>query len=1360
MPRMVASRVSLPAQEQRVDDRYSLDEVIGRGGTAEVYRARDEKTGQVVALKRALPAAPALAARRRLLLEREYYTLAQLAHPRIIEVYAYGIDEAGAYYTMELLAGEDFATPRKLAWQDACALLLDVASSLAILHSRGLLHRDVSARNVRRGRDGRVKLLDFGALSSMGTSLEVAGTPPYVPPEALQMQVLDARADLFALGALAYYLLAGRHAYGARKLAELRDMWRSAPQPLSRVTPEVPAALSALTMQLLSLDRMARPPSAAEVMRRLCVISGLPIETDIAVSRAYLTMPGLVGREALQVASRRALLRLTQAQGGALLIEGAAGSGRTRALDACVLDGRLLGAQVVRADASLGAAGDWAVARTLCSQLVELLPQQANAVLRPLTPWLGPFLPVLRGETAPRSSWPERNALIRGLRDFVLGLAERERLLLAVDDVDRIDEPSLAFLAALCGHADTRSVVLALTVDSASRTSSDKSLSLLYARAQVLELAPLTAAQTKTLLAPVFGDLPIVQSLSERVYALAQGNPRDTMELAEHLVERGLARYEAGSWSLPPEISESDMPHSMASSLLSRVQSLSADARSVAELMAVTEQPGLSSEQFELLCPEWERSRLYAALQELVTARLLLSAADHYAFYMRGLSQVLRDAMSDESAREAHRRWADMLTQTGADALVRAQHMLEAGRMVEATSLLLSLDLRARYPNVPLIERALRYAGEQGLPARQQRELRLGLLTSTVVALDVTRFTHWAPLALVDLERESGLVAYRELQNVPDPERLMRALNLTQDRRLALPEDERGFDIAEAISRLLRLSNGYAVMAIWTVDAELLQGFPSLKPLASLSPVVGLMQDLLSATEHWVCGRVELALDMFLLLLARITREVPEGIDAEQHRGLCNLFHVLLGMLKASNGIDAEHHAKQLETDATMRASAWRIRQLYQLTQGNALEASSCGRRVDLLKLQQSVELIGAGGVEVVELWSAIRVGDLMSLGAALELVRTAADRYRGWLPVLALGESAYAALQADWPAALAHAEHGLAVAAGRHACCVMLAAARVDALRGLGRVNEAVAEGHRYTRHFVSTLQQPALDLAAAYAYALSAAGRYAEAFSQLEAAAADAARLAVTGHTLGYVFETAAYVALEARDTPRFEVAFAACALEYKRGHNPHLGARLSRLFDAAQSERLRVIQLAGLLDEAGLHIALGVEQSLLRDRFGECIDRLDRAHCALSLMLSQGERASGFWFAASPRGLVLLGGIPSDSPPPELQRWVQTWFEHLPAALFEEQPVTETLDVSTEVETSVQPGVLSNDGDTGMPARLLASDGREFEPLLLGESDRPPLGVFVLEVGRGTRLMPTRALLGEIASALLRHGDVLGK
>jgi serine/threonine-protein kinase len=187
-----------------------------------VFSALDTATGQRVALKRLSPGAPAEA---RALFEREYCVLSSLRHPRIIEVYEYALDAEGPFYTMEQLEGSDLRELAPLPPLAACGYLRDVACSLALLHARRLLHRDVSARNVRTHTDGRAKLLDFGALMSFGSSEQIVGTPPAIAPEALSGQALDQRTDLYSLGALAYFLLTGQHAYAARSVQALPDAW-------------------------------------------------------------------------------------------------------------------------------------------------------------------------------------------------------------------------------------------------------------------------------------------------------------------------------------------------------------------------------------------------------------------------------------------------------------------------------------------------------------------------------------------------------------------------------------------------------------------------------------------------------------------------------------------------------------------------------------------------------------------------------------------------------------------------------------------------------------------------------------------------------------------------------------------------------------------------------------------------------------------------------------------------------------------------------------------------------------------------------------------------------------------------------
>jgi serine/threonine-protein kinase len=261
--------------------RYCVLGELGQGGMASVWSVRDQVTGHNVALKRLSKSAVASHVT---LFEREYHTLATLNHPSIVRAFDYAADEHGPFYTMELLEGADISSRAPLPYQEVCRILRDLASAIALLHARCLIHRDLSARNVWLMPDGSVKLIDFGAMAPFGKPANVAGTPPFIAPESLQAMHVDQRTDLYALGALGYYLTTGRHAFPARTIIELPSAWTERPRSVSkRVTeldrpdlPAVPAEFEALIDGLLSHDPLARPTTAADVISRLTVLGALP----------------------------------------------------------------------------------------------------------------------------------------------------------------------------------------------------------------------------------------------------------------------------------------------------------------------------------------------------------------------------------------------------------------------------------------------------------------------------------------------------------------------------------------------------------------------------------------------------------------------------------------------------------------------------------------------------------------------------------------------------------------------------------------------------------------------------------------------------------------------------------------------------------------------------------------------------------------------------------------------------------------------------------------------------------------------------------------------------------------------------
>jgi hypothetical protein len=354
-------RASAIGPGAEIGGRYRLIQSLGRGGMGEVFRAADRRGGREVALKRF-----------RLDLEqhedllrfrREFHTLARLRHPRIVEAYDFGIEDGRPFYTMELLDGQDFGDLAPLPWQKACPLLRDVASALAFLHARSLLHRDIASRNARCTPDGRAKLIDFGMLATMGATSEIVGTVHSIAPEMILGFPMDGRADLFGFGALAFWLLTGRHPRRARNLNDLiREGRTRAPRP-SSIEPSVPEPLDELVLSLLSHEPLGRPASAAEVIDRLGAIAGLPPADELEVVRGYVRSADLVGRKHELEVVRKRLMRALAGSGGTVVVEARTGMGKTRLLHEIELEAKLAGALVLRGLAQGG--GPYALLREL-----------------------------------------------------------------------------------------------------------------------------------------------------------------------------------------------------------------------------------------------------------------------------------------------------------------------------------------------------------------------------------------------------------------------------------------------------------------------------------------------------------------------------------------------------------------------------------------------------------------------------------------------------------------------------------------------------------------------------------------------------------------------------------------------------------------------------------------------------------------------------------------------------------------------------------------------------------------------------------------------------------------------------------
>jgi len=358
-----------------ISNRYQIEEQLGRGGMGAVYRATDRLNGETVALKRVMTPTHHLqfASRQstdsavshssylRIALAQEFHTLASLRHPNIIRVLDYGFDdEKLPYLTMDLLD-----QPRTILEAGVSApletkinLLVQMLQALAYLHRRSVIHRDLKPDNVavvhENGTD-RVRVLDFGLaltpeyLNSGGDN--VAGTIAYMAPEVLQGDYASEASDLYAVGVIAFQMLAGAHPFEASSNVEMiKKVLKTEPDLTSLIhiqpraeTDEIvivfsdappQRTLSEIIGRLLAKHPIERYRDAEAVITDLCAAVGIPVprESD-AIRESFLQAARFVGRENELRQLRAAMTDAVDGKGSLWLIGGESGVGKSRLIE-------------------------------------------------------------------------------------------------------------------------------------------------------------------------------------------------------------------------------------------------------------------------------------------------------------------------------------------------------------------------------------------------------------------------------------------------------------------------------------------------------------------------------------------------------------------------------------------------------------------------------------------------------------------------------------------------------------------------------------------------------------------------------------------------------------------------------------------------------------------------------------------------------------------------------------------------------------------------------------------------------------------------------------------------------------------
>jgi tetratricopeptide (TPR) repeat protein/tRNA A-37 threonylcarbamoyl transferase component Bud32 len=632
---------------------YVVENPVARGGMATVLAVIDTRNQQRVAMKLLLSVADTEESRTRF--RREFRALSRLNHPNVLRVFEWGLYGDRPWFTMELVPGHDLraevdlllALPPKERFARSANILEQIARALAYIHDRGLIHRDITPANVMVRPDGTATLMDFGVVKEMGAELtsvnELIGTVAFISPEQISGDEIDARADLYSLGAVLYLLLTGKRPFSAHTIhGFLEKHLHAAPRPPRELDPLVPEGLEAICLRLLAKKPEDRYASATHLLH---VLGGSADDEDLDRDK---WPPRAIGRMTLKARLRDALDALAAGKGGgALVLHGPLGQGKTRLLEL--------------------------VATYAARRGVRVAIGRCQPHDRPFGAFAGvyqalgsdPMLPILDDVFGAEEDGRvhERYPVVAAFRELV---KRRAPCAILIDDLERADPATLEMLLYLIRNTRERAddpVLYVLAHESPLR----RQLIDVPGLTQV-ELGPLDASEVEELVISVLDSEPASLALARRLYQESKGSPAFIADMLRGLIDDGLIVRKDHHLALTVDASEITrsrlpMPASLRQALQERLAPLSAQAIEVGRTLALARRR-VDLDVLVEVAPLPE-DQLMDALDELVDRQIVeehrADDRDQVDLSHARFRDVLLEALPPEDKRARHQRMGEAL---------------------------------------------------------------------------------------------------------------------------------------------------------------------------------------------------------------------------------------------------------------------------------------------------------------------------------------------------------------------------------------------------------------------------------------------------------------------------------------------------------------------------------------------------------------------------------------------------------------------------------------------------------------------------------------------------------------------------
>ena len=558
---------------------YRLLDRIGQGGMGQVFRAEDTRLQRLVAIK-ILHSHTSGDTWRRLL--REARAAAALSHPSIVTIYSVEEAENQCFIVMELLEGATLADRLERGPLDVSELRTigaQVADALDAAHAAGIVHQDVTPRNILLTADGRAKLGDFGlsrlvdlrsvSQDSTRTNLEGAGTLYYMSPEQARSEPSTARSDLFSLGAVLYHAATGRRPFGGTStFAVLDAIVTHTPAPPSAFRQDLSTAFDALLARMMAKRVEDRTLDASEAAAALRNIGASSVPSGAGTVDVHgdtrRGKPPFVGRARELAQLSAGFSRAAAGAGTTVVVTGDAGMGKTALLDTFLHARDTLAANaIVCRGQSVEHSGVGEAYFPVIDALTPMVVSPGYGLyefVRTLAPsWRSQF-PGAYSNQDVASSPPTPGRLARELGDVLSAAARSRPLIMILEDVHWAD-PSTIELVRHLAHRATRAAFLIIATCRAEETAAPLSpitqaFAELEARGicDIIALNRLDEATVHEYLERRFGPGEVWRPLASLLFKATEGHPLFVVSLVQLFIQRGDLQETGNRWQLTTPI--------------------------------------------------------------------------------------------------------------------------------------------------------------------------------------------------------------------------------------------------------------------------------------------------------------------------------------------------------------------------------------------------------------------------------------------------------------------------------------------------------------------------------------------------------------------------------------------------------------------------------------------------------------------------------------------------------------------------------------------------------------------------------------------------------------------------------------